>query len=264
MWLDLRVSVDHRRCVQGPYEEEIIEAVADCLWSREAQELGDEFEESINAVQTAVLAQQRLRAEAFPSSETVITGLLTAATPATPIPSGTGGLSGLPPPSHAPSAAAAAAAAATATAAVYGLRTRLTSSVLGIGGELTLGTSAGWATDADIECRLHPDVVSARRATVVEMLLRLQDRLSRVVHVGHVLLGLGPLVGATGASSHWADHRSGRRSARNCVDAILDLLSISSLVYRRPMLAEGCYNILFSIVKDKRLSTHVFDTAQVR
>jgi hypothetical protein len=47
------------------------------------------------------------------------------------------------------------------------------------------------------------------------------------------------------------------------MDAVLDLVSISSLVSRRPVLAEGCFNLLFSVLKDARLSMHVLDVAQV-
>jgi hypothetical protein len=66
---------------------------------------------------------------------------------------------------------------------------------LGVGADVSEGTHAGWATAAGMEAQLHPDVVAARRCTVVEMLLQLQDRLPRCVHIGHVLLGLSAHVG---------------------------------------------------------------------
>jgi hypothetical protein len=55
----------------------------------------------------------------------------------------------------------------------------------------------------------------------------------------------------------------GPRRPRSCLDAVLDLVSIASLVPRRPVLAEGCYNLLFATVNDGRLSSHVLDFAQV-
>jgi hypothetical protein len=249
-------------CNQGPHEEEIIEAVSHCLWSTDADVLGDEFQESIESIRAAVAAQHRLRAEHFHSSETVITGYLSAGTP---IPGG--GTPFFPASvSLAPTAATTAAVTAANAAAVYGLNARVTAALLGVDGTLTSATYAGWATDSDAQSRAHHDVVAARRATIVDMLLQLQRRLPRCLHVGHVLLGLSRLVtGASGSTSAWVDGAmsTGRRRTRNCIDAVLDLISISSLVNARPMLAEGCYNILFSIAQDSRLSHHVLDVAQV-
>jgi hypothetical protein len=67
--------------------------------------------------------------------------------------------------------------------------------MLGVGGSASEVVNAGWASNDGTLVQQHPDVVAARRCTVVEMLLQLQERLPRCVHIGHVLLGLSAHVG---------------------------------------------------------------------
>jgi hypothetical protein len=103
------------------------------------------------------------------------------------------------------------------------------------------------------------DVLSRIPSNHSAALVCLQELIPKYLHVGHLLLG--------GVSSLFSrGHAPGSRDEPadvGCLHAMLGLLRLPNITVCRPVLAEGCFNVLYTLVRSESLSCRVLDVAQV-